>query len=113
MGEEITIQKVFRNEGFMLGRLLCESKSMYREAYPDNLVVFNANIVTVTHGKIWYGDLDITRDQEKLREIATIVGEPFFILKEMDGRFDNEDKSASELIKKAVWNTSEDVSVKK
>jgi hypothetical protein len=63
---------------------------MYFSAHPDNLVVFNGNVCT-DDGKIWYGDLDITKDEDKLTELASKLGCRIYVLREHDGRFDNED----------------------
>ena len=72
------------------GRMISGSKSFYSAAHPKNVVVFNANLCTKTHGKIWYGDIDVTRDGEKLKEAAKLLGEDVYVLYEMDGRFENE-----------------------
>ena len=45
------------------------SKTGYLDTYPKSFTVFNANIIT-KYGKAWYGDLDLTRDGQKLKEIA-------------------------------------------
>lgn len=87
------ILKLFANKGFMIGRMVAGSKSTYLEAYPNNNVIFNANIVIKSRGKIWYGDLDLTLDGESLQKIASELGESLYILREMDGRFENENKS--------------------
>lgn len=73
------------------GRMISYSKSEYRDRNPKNLVVFNANVCTKEDGKLWYGDLDITVDQEKLSELAQSLGNDLYVLYEMDGRFENED----------------------
>ena len=93
---------LFLNNGFMIGRMISGSKSGYRERYPNNDVVFNANIVIPTRGKVWYGDLDLTLDTEKLQVVATTLKEPLYILREMDGRFENEDKEIAFYKAKAV-----------
>jgi len=85
-----------------MGRMISGSKSGYRERYPNNNVVFNANIVTESRGKIWYGDLDITCDEESLRSIATELKEPLYILREMDARFENENQTIEFYKGKAV-----------
>nr|HPI82220.1 hypothetical protein [Candidatus Paceibacterota bacterium] len=54
------LYKIFMNHGLMMGRMISGSKSGYRDRYPENLVVFNANIVTKKRGKVWHGDLDVT-----------------------------------------------------
>lgn len=71
------------------GNLLSWSKSGYRDKYPDNLVVFNAN-VCVGLEKIWYGDLDITISKDTLVNLSKELNDVVFVLYEMDGRFDNE-----------------------
>ncbi len=80
------------------GAMISDSKSGYLGRYPDNDVVFNSN-VCVASGKIWHGDLDLTKSEAKLQELADRLGEAVYILREHDGRFDNED---SPQLKKAV-----------
>lgn len=74
------------------GRMIYGSKSGYMKAYPDNFPIFNANIITESGGKVWYGDVDIKLDQDNLRKIAEQLPEPIYILSEHDARFENEDK---------------------
>lgn len=105
--ENFDIGNSFYKRGLVMGRMISASKGAYIEKNPTHVSVFNANIVTITNGKIWYGDLDITKSADTLKEIAKEIGEPLFVLREMDARFENEDKPASEMIKKAIWNTSE------
>ena len=95
------MEEIFIKKGFMPGRLISGSKSWYRSQFPDNEVYFNANIFIPGEGKIWYGDLDITRDYETLEEIASLLKEDLFILSEMDGRFENEDLSDGEIISRS------------
>jgi hypothetical protein len=73
------------------GRMISGSKSLYREKHPDNFVIFNSNICTES-GKIWYGDIDLTFDQEKLEILANALGEKIYVLYESDARFKNEEK---------------------
>ena len=84
------LYKLFIDNGLVMGRMISGSKSGYRERYPDNLVVFNANIATKSRGKIWFGDLDVTIDYEKLEKVAETLKEDLYILHEMDGRFEKE-----------------------
>jgi len=72
------------------GRMICGSKVSYFNDFPDNVVVFNANVCTKA-GKIWYGDLDVTVDWAKLQALALALGEKVYVLREADGRFDKED----------------------
>jgi len=71
------------------GRMISGSKSGYHKNYPNNLVIFNANVCT-DRNKIWYGDLDLTLDKEKLSLLAVALGQDLYVLYEMDGRFENE-----------------------
>ena len=73
------------------GRMISGSKSGYRNSYPDNLAIFNANLCTKGGGKIWYGDVDVTKSKDALVEIAKKSGEAIYVLYEMDARFESED----------------------
>jgi hypothetical protein len=94
---------IFWDKDLMIGRMIGGSKSGYRNMHPDNEVVFNANIVIESGGKIWHGDLDITLDRLKLQNVADAIGEDLYILGEHDARWGNEDKPAKELIKLARY----------
>lgn len=74
------------------GRMISGSKSGYSNRNPKNIAVFNANIVIMSSVpvKIWYGDLDITLDIDKLKELALETGQTLCVLREMDARFENE-----------------------
>lgn len=84
------------------GRMISRSKLTYRERNPDNEVYFNANIFILCEGKVFYGDLDVTKDREVLETIAKTIDKDLYILREMDGRFENEEASETEAISKAV-----------
>ena len=90
---------VFR---FPNGKMLSASKSGYRDRNPGNEVFFNANIFTVEDGKIWYGDIDYTKDRETLEKIATKLERNLYILRELDGRFENEKMESNQIKKKAI-----------
>jgi len=96
----------FVNEGLDIGRMISYSKSGYREKYPDNEVYFNANIFVLGEGKIWYGDIDVTRERESLQNIANEMGKDLFILRELDGRFENENLDDSEIIRRSICKIS-------
>lgn len=72
------------------GRMISGSKSGYRISYPNNFAIFNANICTNT-GKIWWGDIDLTKSKDTLLEIAAESADDLYVLFEMDGRFENEE----------------------
>ena len=72
------------------------------DRFPDNEVYFNANIFVLGEGKIWYGDIDITKEKEQLENVAREIGKDLYILREMDGRFGNEELKDSEIITRAM-----------
>ena len=77
------------------GRMIGGSKSGYRRANPDNYPIFNANIIAETPDgmqKVWYGDLDLTTDETAINASALDSGTTLYVLREMDGRFNNENK---------------------
>jgi hypothetical protein len=74
------------------GRMIAGSKSTYRKNFPKNLTLFNANVVVEGLGKVWHGDLDLTRDEALLVRLAELTDREVYVLQEMDGRFANEEK---------------------
>lgn len=77
----------------LAGRLITGSKSSYLDRHPNNQAFFNANVATKEHGKLWYGDLDLsTKDKEALEELASELETTVYVLREMDGRFGMETK---------------------
>lgn len=96
------MENYFIEKELIPGRLVSWSKSSYIDSNPNNEVYFNCNIFVLGEGKIWYGDLDVTKDLEKLEEIASNLGKDLFILREMDGRFENEELADSEIIKRSI-----------
>lgn len=100
--EDMDVGKVFSKNKLPLARMLSWSKSEYTSANPKNLVAFNANVITEEDGKIWYGDIDVDVDSEKLKAIAKTLGRHLYILREHDGRFDNEDKDFKFYEEKAI-----------
>jgi hypothetical protein len=95
------INEVFYNHNFHQGRMISYSKSSYCKRNPNNLVIFNANIVTDPEGKVWHGDLDVTVDQLELEKIAKELKKDLYILYEMDCRFDTEKDKLKDLKKRA------------
>ena len=95
------IEQVFRQHGFHLSRMIGYSKSMYVRTFPNNTVYFNANIFVEGHGKIWYGDIDFTLDENTLKLIAAELNTDLYILREMDGRFENENLEFEKVKEKA------------
>jgi len=101
------IRQSLKDNGFITGRMISYSKSAYREANPKSVCYFNANIVTARDGKIWYGDLDLTKDALGLKVVAEQIGQTIYVLKELDCRFEDEGKDGTQLISKAVWDTNQ------
>lgn len=52
------------------GRLISMSKSHYKNHNKNNIVYFNAQIFTHDFKLIWCGDIDITKEYDKLEEIG-------------------------------------------
>ena len=96
------MESIFENEKLLSGRIISFSKSGYREKFPDNEVYFNSNIFVLGEGKIWYGDIDVTKEKEQLENVARGIGKDLYILREMDGRFGNEELKDSEIITRAM-----------
>lgn len=71
---------------FSHGRMISGSKTSPK----GHVCVFNANICTKRRGKIWFGDLDLTTDEDRLKAFAKHEGETLYVLRERDARFDNE-----------------------
>jgi hypothetical protein len=99
------INKIFEENKLYRGRMVSASKSYYCSKHPDNMTVFNGNIISEKFGKVWYGDLDVTLDADILRKISEEIGEDLYVLREFDARFGNESDDLKKLIKKAVWST--------
>lgn len=93
---------IFIALGFSPGRLISGSKSGYRARNPENLVVFNANILLPSKGKIWHGDLDLTLDEPNLQKVANIIGETLWVLREHDARFGSENNPIEVLERNVV-----------
>lgn len=106
------INDYFKNNDLVIGRTICWSKSVYREDNPNSICYFNANIVTLNTGKVWWGDLDITKSGETLKAIADEIGETLYVLREMDARFEDEPLDGLHLITKAVWDTTQEIPYK-
>jgi hypothetical protein len=102
------IQQYFESHSLYVARMIGGSKMGYRTEHSDDLIVFNANVLMPGYGKVWYGDLNLTQDYILLKSIAESLDTTLYILWESDGRFGEERKSIDELIKKSVWNTTDD-----
>lgn len=96
------IREIFNKQKLYCGRMISGSK----QAPKDQVCVWNANIITKSGGKVWFGDLNLTKEGEKLKVIGKEIGETLFVLKECDARFGTEDDSIEVLISRAAWDTT-------
>lgn len=80
------------------GRMISASKSRYIEDNPNGKPIFNANIAIEGEGKVWYGDIDVVKDEIALSTLYQIIGKPLYIFHEYDYRFENEDKPLIEVL---------------
>lgn len=92
---------IFATNGLIIGRMIAASKSEYCKSHQGDLVIFNANVITKEHGKIWHGDLNVTLDFDNLKNIADQIGEDLYILMEGDARFGYEKQPIDVLISRA------------
>jgi len=99
-----TLAEAFGAEGLPVGRCF-GSKSGYRFANPNNEFIPNANVFCRTKGKVWWGDLDLTRDRPKLETVAHKLRVRLYILAEFDGRFANADLQHTNVVRLAIWKT--------
>ena len=83
------------------------SKTGYSIQRPNNLIIFNANVLMSGYGKVWHGDLNLTEDYLVLKEIAKSLNTTLYVLWESDGRFGDENKPLTALLDKAVWSTDD------
>lgn len=67
------------------GRMISGSKTAYTVSYPKNLAIWNSNILIKENDKyhkIWWGDLDFTKDQDKLTNLCQELKTNVYILPE-------------------------------
>ena len=89
-------------------RLISWSKSAYHRAYPGHKVIFNANVCTKEDGKIWYGDIDLTLDEGKLKKLDEELDQEIFVLWEMSCRFETEGIKDKEIAEDAYWSSRQE-----
>lgn len=93
--------------GLYNARMISHSKSWYRSEFPYNLVAFNGVMCILENDeveKIWYGDLDINKDGDLIKNIAKEISKTIYILRESE--FFYSDKISKEkMLERAIWNT--------
>ena len=72
--------------GLPLSRLVSLSKSGFIRRHPQHAVVFNATIANAAGERLWWGDVDLTVDEEALHRLAQRAGFDFFVHHEGDSR---------------------------
>jgi len=106
----MTLRQSLKDKGYINGRAISWSKSAYRDENPKSVCVFNACIVTEKEGQTWFGDLDLTKDAETLRQAAFDNEGTLYVLTESDA-INLENKSIAEMIAKSVWDTTKETPV--
>ena len=74
------VQQYFDAYGFHDGRMLGGSKMDYSEKHPDDLIIFNANVLMPGYGKVWFGDLNLTEDYKTLKKISESLNTTLYII---------------------------------
>ena len=94
---------IFASNNLIMGRTIVASslKGKYCQDHQGDLIIFNANVLTSKHGKVWYGDLNVTQDFDNLKNVADQLNENLYILMEGDARFGYENQPIEQLLKKA------------
>jgi hypothetical protein len=84
-GEVCEMQDIIIKRIGEMGRML----SMVKVAPKGEIVVWNANLL-VDGKKVWYGDINLTTQNEALQALADELSEVIHILREHDCRFSTE-----------------------
>lgn len=72
------------------GKMLSQSKSAYSGKHPKSIVYFNGNVYDQDGNKLWYGDVDTTRQAKDLQAIALRIGERIYVTSESPFRWENQ-----------------------
>jgi hypothetical protein len=66
--------------GLRYGRHVAFRKATYLQAFPRRVVIFGAHLTDEAGNDLWYGDLDLTVDEQKLLDLADALGEELFLM---------------------------------
>jgi len=102
--KQTQITEIFKSNGLPMGRCF-GSKSGYRLLHPKCDFIPNANIFNRRDGKVWFGDLDLSRDKPALELIAKRLRCRLHVLDEGDGRFKEASRPHIAVVRDAVWHT--------
>lgn len=72
-------------------------KTAYIAKYPRHFVIFNASIFAKSGERVWFGDIDIDEDANRLKKFATELGEDILLFRESDVK-DNKPKNWGDAI---------------
>jgi hypothetical protein len=72
--------------GLHLSRLIGLSKTGFIRRHPQHAAIFNATIADAEGRRLWWGDLDLTVDEEALHRLAERAGLDLYIYYEGDSR---------------------------
>ena len=95
--KKMKLAQQFQDAGLCMGQMISGSKTLYRNMFPKHMVCFNGNIFVEGLGKVWWGDIDVTLSKAVLRKVAYDNQVTLYVLREMEGRFENEDRPDNEL----------------
>lgn len=79
------IEEILKEELGPSGRLISMSKGRYHFNNPNNIALFNGNLCTEEEGKIWYGDIDVTEELDKLLSLSKATETYTYCMKMMPG----------------------------
>ena len=102
--KEHELSRIFGKAGLSFGRCF-GSKSGYRRANRKAVFIPNGNVFCRTHGKIWWGDLDLNCDKPALEKVARRLRCRLYVLREHDGRFEKADLPFDAVRRAALWHT--------
>ena len=61
------------------GRLISGCPTLYQQAYPEHIILFNI-IVCTEDAKLWQGDLNVTKELTLLKKITNEVRQDIYLL---------------------------------
>jgi hypothetical protein len=85
-GPDEDLARIAGEIGLPLSRLIGLSKSGYVTRHPQHAVVFNATIADGKGNRLWWGDLDLTIDEDRLVTFAQRAGLDLCVYFEGDSR---------------------------
>lgn len=78
--DEIELKSVAYKYFGLSGKSITMDPKSYRATYPNKTIVFKGNIVTKNGTLLWFGDLNITDEEEKLMNLSDEIGTSIYIL---------------------------------